>query len=303
MRALHPRPGPSRFTGRPERPRAPSKRRSAAWGLSRLLRAARADELKRQARRKGRAAVTPSSRSGEQPSGERPGGERPGPDRAGIGGKLMSLRAAVERFVHDGAQVALGGFTINRNPMAFAYEIARQRVRDLHLVAHSNGQALDTLVGAGCVRRIEIAYGGNGRFAPTCIRFRTAVERGEVVSRGLLQLPDGAALSGRGPERALHPDQVGVAHRPRPARTASRQPTAPPPTCPTTSSSSCPTPSTATTTTSSCCPPLPRTSPSCTSDVGDDGTVRIKGLTFADLEQAKSADGDRHMRGDRAGRS
>ena len=84
------------------------------------------------------------------------------------------------RFVHDGCQLALGGFTINRNPMALVYEIARRGVKDLHLVVHSNGQALDVLVGAGCVRRIEIAYGGNGRFAPTCVRFRKAVERGEV---------------------------------------------------------------------------------------------------------------------------
>ena len=60
------------------------------------------------------------------------------------------------------------------------YEIARRRVKDLHLVAHSNGQALDVLVGAGCVRRLDIAYGGNGRFAPTCIRFRKAIERGEL---------------------------------------------------------------------------------------------------------------------------
>ena len=98
-----------------------------------------------------------------------------------VAGKLMSSGDAVARFVSDGAQVAVGGFTINRNPMAFVYEIARRRMSDLHLVAHSNGQALDTLVGAGCVSRLEIAYGGNGRFAPTCVRFRKAVERGEIA--------------------------------------------------------------------------------------------------------------------------
>ena len=98
----------------------------------------------------------------------------------GLDGKLMTVGDAVERFVHDGDQICVGGFTITRNPMAVAYEIARRRIKDLHLVAHSNGQALDVLVGAGCVRRLDIAYGGNGRFAPTCIRFRKAVERGEV---------------------------------------------------------------------------------------------------------------------------
>ena len=41
-----------------------------------------------------------------------------------IGGKLMSLERAVRTFVKNGDQVALGGFTISRNPMALAYEIA-----------------------------------------------------------------------------------------------------------------------------------------------------------------------------------
>ncbi len=102
-------------------------------------------------------------------------------ERNGLEGKLMTVGEAVARFVRDGSQVAVGGFTINRNPMALVYEIARRRVRDLHLVVHSNGQALDVLVGAGCVSRLEIAYGGNGRFAPTCFRFRKAVERGELL--------------------------------------------------------------------------------------------------------------------------
>ena len=90
--------------------------------------------------------------------------------------KTMTLSEAVARFVTDGSQIAIGGFTINRNPMAAVREIIRQGRRNLHLVAHSNGQGLDELVGAGCVARAEIAYAGNGRFAPTCIRFRKAVE-------------------------------------------------------------------------------------------------------------------------------
>jgi glutaconate CoA-transferase subunit A len=69
-----------------------------------------------------------------------------------IADRLMGLDEAVSRFVKDGCQLAIGGFTITRNPMAVAYEIVRQRVKDIHLVCHSNGQALDVLVGAGCVR-------------------------------------------------------------------------------------------------------------------------------------------------------
>jgi len=94
--------------------------------------------------------------------------------------KVMSLSDAIAQFVPDGAHMSIGGFTINRNPMAAVYEIIRQQKRHLHLYAHSNGQGLDELTGAGCVDHIEIAYGGSGRFAPTCIRFRKAVETGSV---------------------------------------------------------------------------------------------------------------------------
>ena len=202
--------------------------------------------------------------------------------------KLMTLSQAVSRFVGDGAQVALGGFTINRNPMALAYEIARQKKRDLHLVCHSNGQALDLLVGAGCVARIEIAYGGNGRFAPTCVRFRKAVERGEVVVEdysnyqmalrflaGALSVPFVPTKSGLHTDlvrRSGFSEQYRAAHGLPPKKLAV------------------------------IADPfgdggdvvlLPALRPDVAlmhaQYVGDDGTVRIKGLTFADLEQAKAA--------------
>lgn len=95
--------------------------------------------------------------------------------------KVMDLKQAIKRYVTDGAHLCIGGFTINRNPMAAVYEIIRQKIRNLHLYAHSNGQGVDELTGAGCVSRLEIAYGGSGRFAPTCIRFRKAVQRGEIL--------------------------------------------------------------------------------------------------------------------------
>jgi glutaconate CoA-transferase, subunit A len=95
--------------------------------------------------------------------------------------KVMPLETAVRRFVADGCHLSIGGFTINRNPMAAVYEIIRRRKRGLHLYAHSNGQGVDELIGGGCVERLEIAYGGNGRFAPTCVRFRRAVEAGELA--------------------------------------------------------------------------------------------------------------------------
>ncbi|KJS32150.1 MAG: ketoacid-CoA transferase [Desulfatitalea sp. BRH_c12] len=94
--------------------------------------------------------------------------------------KVTSLKKAVTSFVRNGCHLSIGGFTINRNPMAAVYEIIRQNITGLHLYVHSNGQGVDELIGAGCVAKIEIAYGGSGKFAATCIRFKKAVQEGTI---------------------------------------------------------------------------------------------------------------------------
>lgn len=95
--------------------------------------------------------------------------------------KVTNLSEAIKTYVTNGCHISIGGFTINRNPMAAVYEIIRQEIKHLHIYAHSNGQGVDELVGAGCVAKLEIAYGGNGRFAPTCVRFRKAVQQGALI--------------------------------------------------------------------------------------------------------------------------
>jgi len=95
--------------------------------------------------------------------------------------KVMSLQEAIKKYVNNGLDISIGGFTLNRNPMAAVYEIIRQQIKDLHIYAHSNGQGVDELIGAGCVRSIEIAYSGTGRFAPTCINFSKAAESAQLI--------------------------------------------------------------------------------------------------------------------------
>lgn len=94
--------------------------------------------------------------------------------------KVMTLAAAVQEFVPDGALISFGGFSATQCPMAAVHEIIRQGVQDLHVAACSNGQAVDELIGGGSVSRLEIAYGGNGRFAPTCYHFRRYAEQGKL---------------------------------------------------------------------------------------------------------------------------
>lgn len=207
-----------------------------------------------------------------------------------IADKLMPLDEAVRRFIYNGCQLAIGGFTVNRNPMAAAYEIIRQGIKDIHLVCHSNGQALDILIGAGCVKRLEIAYSGNGRFAPTCIRFKKAIEEGELEFEdysnyqmalrflaGTLGIPFIPTKSGLGSDLIKYggfsPEiredekvanlKYAVVGNPFSSEKDEIL-------------------------------LLPALTPDVTilhaQYVGEDGTVQINGLTFADLEQAKAAD-------------
>jgi glutaconate CoA-transferase, subunit A len=39
--------------------------------------------------------------------------------------KVMNLSTAIRRFVNVGAHISIGGFTLNRNPMAAVHEIIR----------------------------------------------------------------------------------------------------------------------------------------------------------------------------------
>ncbi len=95
--------------------------------------------------------------------------------------KIVSLDRAIETYIKDGAHISIGGFTVNRAPMAAVHEIIRQRIKNLHVYVHSAGQGIDDLIGSGSVSKIELAYSGNGRFAPTGVRFKKAVQQQKLL--------------------------------------------------------------------------------------------------------------------------
>ena len=68
-------------------------------------------------------------------------------------GKVVSLAEAVERFVPDGASVAMGLQLESMIPFAAGHEIIRQRKRDLTLVGPISDILFDQMVGAGCARK------------------------------------------------------------------------------------------------------------------------------------------------------
>ena len=92
--------------------------------------------------------------------------------------KIVSLKDAA-RLVRDGDQVALGGHTQRRHPMALVYELVRQRREKLRLVGWNNGIDMDLLVGAGCVSEIQTSYVGMGKYG-LALNFRRAAQNGEI---------------------------------------------------------------------------------------------------------------------------
>ena len=71
------------------------------------------------------------------------------------------MAEAVERFVPDGATVALGTALEPLIPFAAGHEVIRRGRRDLELVGPISDALFDQLIGAGCVRRVTAAWVGN----------------------------------------------------------------------------------------------------------------------------------------------
>jgi len=71
------------------------------------------------------------------------------------------MAEAIERFVPDGATVAMGVALEPLIPFAAGHELIRQRRRDLELVGPISDMLFDQLIGARCVRRVTAAWVGN----------------------------------------------------------------------------------------------------------------------------------------------
>ena len=88
--------------------------------------------------------------------------------------QLLSLKDAVERYVPDGASVALEGFT-HLIPFAAGHEIIRQARRDLHLIRMTPDLIYDQMIGMGCASKLTFSWGGNPGVG-SLHRLRDAVE-------------------------------------------------------------------------------------------------------------------------------
>ena len=91
--------------------------------------------------------------------------------------KLCTLAEAIDRFVPNGASVAMGLQLESMIPFAAGHEIIRQGKRDLTLVGPISDILFDQLIGAGCARKIVAAWVGNVMMG-SAYNFRRALEEG-----------------------------------------------------------------------------------------------------------------------------
>ena len=75
-----------------------------------------------------------------------------------VSDKLKSITEAIE-LIPNGAEVALGGWVINRCVIALTHEMIRQEKRNLIVTQGVGAMDADLLVGAGCVKRYIYAGG------------------------------------------------------------------------------------------------------------------------------------------------
>ncbi len=88
----------------------------------------------------------------------------------------MTMKEAIDRFVHDGDTIVIEGFT-HLICFAAGHEIIRQRRRELTLCRLTPDLIYDQLIGAGCVRRLVFSWAGNPGAGPLHA-LRRAVEQG-----------------------------------------------------------------------------------------------------------------------------
>src|SRR6184192_876265 len=111
--------------------------------------------------------------------------------------KVMSMRDAVARYVHDGDTVVIEGFT-HLICFAAGHEIIRQRRRDLTLARLTPDLIYDQMIGAGCARKLVFSWAGNPGVG-SLHAFRRALEGvgtrdSELEIEEILAFRDGRAL-------------------------------------------------------------------------------------------------------------
>ena len=86
--------------------------------------------------------------------------------------KLMPLKTAVEKFIHDGDYLAIGGFGANLTPIAACHEIVRQGRKKMGFAGHTSTHDFQILAAGEVFDKVDIAYiiGLEARGLSACAR-------------------------------------------------------------------------------------------------------------------------------------
>ena len=72
--------------------------------------------------------------------------------------KVMSLKEAIAKFVHDGDYLAVGGFGANRTPIAACQEIVRQGRKNMAFAGKTATHDFQILAAGEVFNRVDVAY-------------------------------------------------------------------------------------------------------------------------------------------------
>ncbi|NQS70860.1 MAG: CoA transferase subunit A [Desulfobulbaceae bacterium] len=95
-------------------------------------------------------------------------------------GKKITMQEAVE-LVKNGSSITFSGFTIWRRPIAFVFELIRQKKSGLHLIEVNGGSHTELLVGAGCVDVWESCWVGHELYGKYGANLSRKVGAKEIV--------------------------------------------------------------------------------------------------------------------------
>jgi glutaconate CoA-transferase subunit A len=72
--------------------------------------------------------------------------------------KVMTVKEAVEKFVHDGEYLAIGGFGANRIPTAVCHEILRQGRKNMGFAGHTATHDFEILAAGKVFNKLDASY-------------------------------------------------------------------------------------------------------------------------------------------------
>ena len=72
--------------------------------------------------------------------------------------KVMELKDAIAKYVHDGDYLGIGGFGANRTPIAACHEIVRQGRKKMAFAGHTATHDMEILSAGEVYDRLDVAY-------------------------------------------------------------------------------------------------------------------------------------------------